>query len=360
LAHGDSITCGCYDDVEGQPATPYPTFLEQRLDSSVGPSEVINSGKPGEKARAAAERLQASLQTYLPQYVLIMEGTNDVSREYSAADTAYHIKLLVWEVTRESGIDGVEVVLATLTPRLDHHNPLLQETNVEIAKVARGQGLPLADQWQAFQNYGNLEDLFVLDPLEPGSLHPVHPNSTGLKIIADTFYQTMVNAGLLPDDTTPPTAWITSLPPQSECAGVNVAWNGDDGDGSGIGSFDVQVQDNSGPWTDWLLGTPAYSGTYVGAPVGHTLGFRVRARDQVGNIGDYSPKATTQVVDNTPPDLVSVTPLLPYRMAPFTVSWWGYDRCSQVTKYDVEYRVGSGSWKSWLIGTGKTSASFNP
>jgi lysophospholipase L1-like esterase len=349
LAHGDSITCGCYDDIDGQPATPYPTFLERRLDSSVGPSEVINSGKPGEKARAARPRLQETVQIYQPQYLQIMEGTNDVTSNYSDAETAYAVRLLIRDARAE--LPGIQIVVATLVPRLDHHYELTRATNQQIVWVAGKEHVPVADQWQAFHNYGDWRELFV---------DTRHPGTTGLHIIADTFFQSMVGAGWLPDDPTPPDAWITSLPPQSECPAVTVAWTGDDGDGTGVASYDVQVRDNGGPWTGWLQETPETSGIYADATPGHSLSFRVRARDQVGNVGDYSAPATTQIEDTTPPESIGVLSLPPYRIAPFTVSWWGYDTCSQVTSYDVEYRVGNGLWQPWLTQTPSSSGDFNP
>jgi hypothetical protein len=350
LAHGDSITCGCYEGLDGLPVVPYPTVLEQHLDTSVGDAEVVNSGKPGEKARAAQERLKQTVTQYQPEFLEIMEGTNDVTRNYSAAETAYAVRLLIRDA-RAVGDPNLQIVVATLIPRKDHHLGDTEATNREIFVIARKENVPVADQWGAYMAYGPWEEL-IMDRL--------HPETPGLKIIADTFFQTMVDTGMLPSDTTPPTAEISSLAAESECTGVPVAWTGDDGTGSGIRDFDVQVQDNGGSWTDWLVETPDYSGTYTGAPYNHTLGFRVRARDQVGLVGEYSPPATTKIVDDTPPDMVAVNALSAYQIAPFAVSWRAYDACSQITKYDVEYRVGTGSWQRWLTATTGPSEDFSP
>jgi hypothetical protein len=103
----------------------------------------------------------------------------------------------------------------------------------------------------------------------------------------------MVSIGWLPEDPNPPTAWITSLPSQSGCF-VPVNWDGDDGDGSGIVSFDLQVRANGGAWVDWLNRTPQFYGFYV-SPANQTLEIRVRARDNVGNVGDYSAPDSTKV-----------------------------------------------------------------
>jgi hypothetical protein len=213
-----------------------------------------------------------------------MEGTNDLSRD-SAAEVAYRVRQLVWAARDESGVAGVQVMIATLIPRIDKNNEKVPEANQRLlTKVAQKEGIPLADPWQAFQNYGPWQQLYI---------DHLHPGSKGLEIIANTFYQKMVSVGWLPDDPNPPSAWITSLPAKSDCF-VPVEWTGDDGTGSGIASFDVQVQINGGSWTNWLAATPQDFGFYVGKD-GQNLGFRVRARDKVGNVGDFSAPDTTQV-----------------------------------------------------------------
>lgn len=348
LAHGDSITCGCYTDSSGQPVTPYTTLLDTRLDSSVAASEVINSGLPGEKARGARERLKASLLTYTPQYGLIMEGTND-AKVYSAAESAWAVRLLIMDA--KSTLPGIQVVMANLIPRLDQYKEDIVLTNHELVRVAAKERVPLADQWQAYIDYGPYQALYV---------DLIHPGTPGFQVIANTFFQTMLNAGILAKDSVPPTAQIASLPAQSECTAVTISWAGDDGGGSGIGSYDVQIQDNGGPWTDWLLQTPNSSATYVGVRHGHTVGFRVRARDKVGNVGTFSAPATTAIKDTTPPQSAGVLPLPSYQIAPFVVGWWASDLCSQVVKYDVQTRIGSGPWTPWLTQTTNRSGTLDP
>ena len=287
LAQGDSITWGGYLDVDGTPATPYPTTLEQTLDSKVIQSEVINHGKPGEKARAAEARLREGMETYNPEFVEILEGTNDLSSDYSPADTAHHVRLLVQAI--KADYSESKVMISTLTPRLDKRAGEVTETNQLLyTKVAQKERVPIADPWQAYHNYGDWAS-FYDDSL--------HPGPQGLNIIANTFYQKMVSIGWLPEDPNPPTARITSLPSQSGCF-VPVNWDGDDGDGSGIASFDLQVRANGGAWVDWLNRTPQFYAFYV-SPASQTLDVRVRARDNAGNVGDYSLPDTTKVVCNS-------------------------------------------------------------
>jgi lysophospholipase L1-like esterase len=304
LAHGDSITWGGYQDVDGTPATPYPVFLELILDSNVIQSEVINHGKPGEKARAAEARLREGMLLYNPEFVQIMEGTNDLSSDYSPADTAHHVRLLVQAI--KADFSGSRVMIATLTPRQDNRNDEVAATNQLLyTKVAQPERVPIADPWQAFHNYGPWSQFYV---------DALHPGTKGLEIIANTFYQKMVSVGWLPEDTKAPTAWITPLPAQSKCF-ARVEWNGDDGIGSGIANFDVQVQVGAGSWNTWLPGTPQYFGFYVGKD-GQNLSFRVRARDKVGNTGEYSAASTTQVDCKSPIERIFLPALS--RKASFT------------------------------------------
>lgn len=162
-------------------------------------------------------------------------------------------------------------------------------------------------------------------------------------------------------DATPPTAWISDLPAQSECRDVWLSWDGSDpAPGTGVQSFDVQVSDNDGVWTNWLLQTPARSDMYPGGAYGHTLGFRVRAHDQAGNVGGYSAPHYTSIVDTTSPYLARMAILPRAQKPPFGIYWWGADTCSPVT-FDVEYRVGaSPTWIHWLTATSDTHAMFDP
>ena len=360
LAHGDSITLGAYANVTGEPAIPYPTVLEELLDSQVVPSEVINWGKNGEKARSAKteNRLVEGVNTHTPEVVLIMEGTNDISNNDTASQVAFAITMLIKVVRQKTDVPGVKIMISTVTPRLDSKNSVVQELNGLLVGVSQNKNVPLADPWQAFYNYGPFAD-FYIDHLHPGTI--------GLHLIAEAFFAKLAEVGWIIPETAPPTAWISSLPTPSQCPSVLVQWEGDDGPGSGVADFDVQVQDNGGVWTNWLLETPDQSATYANTKAGHIFGFRVRARDMVGNLGDYSsPARTTQVIDTLAPGTVSVVPLPAAQKPPFIVSWSGTDACDPQLVYDVQYCVGdtctstSGSWNTWQSSTTSTSASFNP
>ena len=350
-AFGDSITRGEYDENGG---ASYPVRLEFKLDSKVRPSEVINFGEPGERTNIGAERIGAVVSDNRPMYVLIMEGTNDVSTHRTPAEVYDYYDQMIYNA-RHAGVDSVNLVLATLPPRTDDRNDETIALNEEaVIPVANAKNIPLCDQYQAFDDYGNWQELFWDD---------VHPNGEGLQLISDTWYDCIqLFYDEIYEDITPPTPTLGSVPPQAECLGsIPLSWSGvDNQGGTGLANFDVQARVDAGAWTDWLVATAATSGAYPNVAWGHTYSFRVRARDIAGNVSDYTAPGSTQVKDTTPPYEAHVTPLSPARVAPFTVHWGGSDACSGVVAYDVEYNAGGGAWQPWRTGTSSTSDAFDP
>ncbi|MBN2148378.1 MAG: hypothetical protein JW726_13395 [Anaerolineales bacterium] len=95
-------------------------------------------------------------------------------------------------------------------------------------------------------------------------------------------------------DTQAPTAAAT-CPAQSSSLSFGVSWSGTD-DMSGIASYDVQYRVGTGSWADWpgLSAVTLTSSTFgpttpVTVQRGETYAFRVRARDNAGNLGTYAP-----------------------------------------------------------------------
>jgi RHS repeat-associated protein len=95
-------------------------------------------------------------------------------------------------------------------------------------------------------------------------------------------------------DAGPPTSSVNTLPARSWSPFI-VSWSGsDDAGGSGIGSYDVYVSDNGGPYSLLLSATTLTSTTFTGLP-GHAYSFYTVATDNVGNReeGPANPDATT-------------------------------------------------------------------
>ncbi|OPX84743.1 MAG: hypothetical protein A4E53_03800 [Pelotomaculum sp. PtaB.Bin104] len=96
----------------------------------------------------------------------------------------------------------------------------------------------------------------------------------------------------------PPAARITHTPRYSSDGSnslkFNVIWEGLIEEGE-VAGFHVQYKDGAGgSWQDWLLETTAREGVYWGVS-GHTFYFRVRAKDDLGNWGNWSGECYTVV-----------------------------------------------------------------
>ncbi|HWY87819.1 MAG TPA: hypothetical protein VNX28_13900, partial [Gemmataceae bacterium] len=78
--------------------------------------------------------------------------------------------------------------------------------------------------------------------------------------------------------------------------------------GSGIGTYDIYVSDDGGPFTHWLTATTLTSATYDGLN-GHTYAFYSEATDNVGNVEAVHTKADTQTTVElaTPANVTNVS-----------------------------------------------------
>jgi lysophospholipase L1-like esterase len=351
VAFGDSITLGAYNDPDtGEPVGAYPPRLEGKLDTRVVESQVLNLGVSGERTLRGLRRLEWEvLPTYEPEFVEIMEGTNDITAGKPYDDIANNL----WWMIKHCKRADSRALLATLIPRLDSLNDETATLNGYIVQVAADHNVPLVDNWGAFYAVGDLPSLYA---------DHLHPNTPGMIVLATSWYSGIVNGiPWLNEETVPPTTWISALPAQTECGQMStVAWTGTD-NLSWVVTYDVQVQANYGPWLDWRVATQTTSAPYIGNVYSTVFGFRVRGRDVVGNQSIYSAPAYTTIVDNVPPYEVQIDALPQVQKLPFQVRWSGADECASVIAYDVEYRVGpTGTWQTWLSATSQTSAIFDP
>jgi hypothetical protein len=94
-----------------------------------------------------------------------------------------------------------------------------------------------------------------------------------------------IHSGPFRIDTTPPTASFLALSGAVNSQYFNVSWSGSD-NLSGVDSYDVQSSLDGSNWTDWQLDVAITSANFVGER-GEEYYFRVRARDQAGNLSDW-------------------------------------------------------------------------
>jgi hypothetical protein len=111
---------------------------------------------------------------------------------------------------------------------------------------------------------------------------------------------TTVVTGTVNVDLTGPTSTMAALPTTSS-ANISLSWSGSDAL-SGVSTYDVQYYRAGSAlfWIDWLTNITTTSASFTGQD-SQTYGFRVRARDNAGNVGAYSSGDTLTTVDTTPP-----------------------------------------------------------
>jgi RHS repeat-associated protein len=102
---------------------------------------------------------------------------------------------------------------------------------------------------------------------------------------------------LITIDAGPPTSHVAPLPATEASQDFTVSWSGqDEPGGSGIGSYDVYVSDDDGPYTLWQSANPQTSATFDGIN-GHTYAFYSVATDGAGNVEatPTAPEANTLI-----------------------------------------------------------------
>lgn len=161
-------------------------------------------------------------------------------------------------------------------------------------------------------------------------------------------------------DTQPPTATIQALPAVSP-APIAVRWSGTDAGPSGIVSYDVQVREDDGAWTDWLSATEGVGADYPGRG-GRRYAFRVRARDDAGNLSPWTDERAAQTtVENLPPRVAfTFTDDPAFLRYGGKLTWQGDDPGgSGIAGYDLQYRVADGeAWLNWQDNTPEPWAYF--
>jgi hypothetical protein len=98
-------------------------------------------------------------------------------------------------------------------------------------------------------------------------------------------------------DSVPPTSSVGSLPSAESTGSFTVTWSGkDDIGGSGVGSYNIYVSDNGGPYTLWQPVTTQTSAAFTGIN-GHTYAFYSVATDNAGNVqpAPAAAQATTTI-----------------------------------------------------------------
>jgi lysophospholipase L1-like esterase len=183
-AFGDSITNGFVGGVGDTGG--YVPVLEDLLNRRVGPSAVVNSGWDGERTGGGAARLPDVLSAVNPKVLLLMEGSNDISRDIGIDEIVANLKTMIDAAKTKK----VRVILGTIIPRntdldvRDPGNARAQELNQKIKSLAAENGLQVADQFTHFGGPGYDPGLY--------SDH-LHPDETGYRVMAHVWLDAVIH-----------------------------------------------------------------------------------------------------------------------------------------------------------------------
>ena len=172
IACGDSITYGygaTYD-------YGYAPRLESMLDDYAD-ATVFNEGVPGELTSEGWGRMERTLKDRRSEYVLLMEGTNDVScsvpTEYIISNLRNMIKL--------AQMYGTKAVLANILPRQDERNEhVVYDVNPSIQNLAGELNVPFVD---VYSPIAQDMDRYMHDYL--------HPNDEGFDLMTWEWFNTI-------------------------------------------------------------------------------------------------------------------------------------------------------------------------
>ncbi len=266
IGFGDSLTWGWtadYWDSRGG----YGPCLQEMLRVVQPGAVVILCGYGGEKTCAGVERIDSVLAEEAPEYLLILEGTNDVQ----AAIRSEIIFLNLREMVRKTREYGSIPVLGTLPPRRDcwYMSSWSEDLNRDyIRPFARQEKVLLADHWKFFNEKPDWRK--YID--ENGQ----HPNAAGYDLMAECWFVAI--------EEDPPPAGLTAA---ARGEVVRLSW--DANSETGLEGYNVYRRlsslDGYEKLNGDLLTETAYEDTEAAS--GSCI-YAVTAVDRCGNESEYS------------------------------------------------------------------------
>ncbi|HSS47825.1 MAG TPA: SGNH/GDSL hydrolase family protein, partial [Thermoanaerobaculia bacterium] len=202
LAFGDSITEGRGDDPT-RAALGYPPRLQVLLQTAGVSATVVNHGVGGERTPEGLDRIDSVIAEGVPgDYLLLMEGTNDISRAISPETTIFNLD----EMARRAEVKSLLALHATVIPRkpdakVDADNILNDALNGRIRNLAGVRQRREADPYEVFRSTPNTFSFYVVAADDPVG----HPNAAGYDILARVFFNALQGI-----DTVPPVTGILS------------------------------------------------------------------------------------------------------------------------------------------------------
>ncbi len=165
LVIGDSISNG-----HGL-AVPWPTLLAKRLSL-----DVINHSVSGEQTAWGLSQVDSTLAKHKPTHVMIMLGTNDVTKSASLESSLQNLQAMADRVNSSGALAYLSTVLPIPGERYAKFNQRAADLSDGIFSLA---GIEVVDVRARF--------------VEPVALlaDGLHPNQQGQELIADTFIEVL-------------------------------------------------------------------------------------------------------------------------------------------------------------------------
>ena len=177
-AYADVIVCFGDSITAGYKATPYPSNLQDMYGTASG-TQIVNAGKGGENTYNGVYRIGGVLSENTPNYVVIMEGANDVMIGISPQTTAFNLNNMLEQTLNA----GAKPILSTITPNISNAGYQPENYNPGIINLAQNGQTTLIDTYSAVvSNWSNL------------TVDGIHPNESGSVQIAQGFYSQLVNS----------------------------------------------------------------------------------------------------------------------------------------------------------------------
>ncbi|MBU1566127.1 MAG: hypothetical protein KJ630_10920 [Proteobacteria bacterium] len=170
VAFGDSTTAGDPSNITG-----YAPKLETLLNNNGKPSVVANYGLWSENTYGGVNRIDSVLAAFAANFILIMEGTNDIRGGISVETTKFNLQTMISKAKTAK----VTPALSTLTPSsLSGSETLIPQVwNPMIIALASSNGIKLADNYTA-----------TLPTWGTNNNDGIHPNAYSQQVMADTWY----------------------------------------------------------------------------------------------------------------------------------------------------------------------------
>jgi lysophospholipase L1-like esterase len=212
-AFGDSITQGELGDrslrVRTAPrvtSNNYPNNLQAMLRGLDPGWRVVNRGRGGETTGLGRGRLPGVLRADRPGFVLIMEGTNDATRDESAGSIVANLEAMITSAQNNHSVPVVGTIPPNFRPDPNAQN-IIAQANPMIRSMARSRGVVLAEIFDGMNDPG----LFAT-PSER-VFDPLHPNERGYAVMAGIWYEAMLRAIPAPAAPAPPAPAPEPTPP---------------------------------------------------------------------------------------------------------------------------------------------------